>query len=294
MIKPGWKDLLEKLHNKYRLVILNDTTLEEKVTMRLSRMNVYILGSTIAVLLILLTVFIIILTPLKEYIPGYNQDNNIRRKVMRLTNSTDSLEDIVIAQEKFINSFKSLFSPAVPEEQTKSTQKEPTPKPKLDSIDLDKRSANDSLLRDDMEKQEFYTLFTGKSPAKKKPLSQFNFIVPVEGILTRPYDFDNGHFGVDIVARENEAIRAVADGIVIMSDYTLDTGYVIAILHDQSFVSIYKHNSANLKKGGNFVVAGDAIGIVGNSGDQSSGPHLHFEIWHNAAPADPQNYLIFN
>ncbi len=292
MTRPNWKEIAQKLHNKYRLVILNDTTLEEKVTMRLSRMNVYIVASTIAVLLILLTVFIIILTPIKEYIPGYNQDTSIRRKVIKLNARSDSLERIIIAQEKFINSFKHIFSPEIPQDQKLIGQKEDAPKPHLDSIYLDAKSSEDSLLRQEIEKNEFYTLYSGKKTTKK-PISQFNFIVPVEGIVTNHYDFDTNHFGIDIVAKENEAIRAIADGSVIFSDYTLDTGYVIAILHDQNLVSVYKHNSANLKKEGNFVVAGDAIAIIGNSGEQSWGPHLHFELWHKAAPTDPQNFINF-
>jgi len=126
-----------------------------------------------------------------------------------------------------------------------------------------------------------------------RDLYDMHFFTPVKGIITRSFDPMEGHYGIDLVAAPNEVVKAALDGIVTMSTWTLETGYVIQIQHDYELLSLYKHNAALFKSVGQKVVAGDAIAIVGNSGELTSGPHLHFELWHDRVPMNPVDYIVF-
>ena len=128
---------------------------------------------------------------------------------------------------------------------------------------------------------------------KTQSVDNVLFFTPVKGVITQSFNHKNQHFGVDVVAKENEAIKAVLDGTVALSSWTSETGHVIAILHDNNLFSVYKHNSVLLKREGAKVSAGEAIAIIGNSGELTTGPHLHFELWHNNKPIDPEQYIVF-
>ena len=126
-------------------------------------------------------------------------------------------------------------------------------------------------------------------------LSEMYFLPPINGYtITRSFDYQKGHLGADIVANEGEPILAMANGTVIFSSWTDETGYVIAIQHSDNITSFYKHNSVILKNIGDVVFAGDVIAVIGNTGNLSSGPHLHFEIWHNGQALDPEHYISFD
>ncbi len=120
-----------------------------------------------------------------------------------------------------------------------------------------------------------------------------HFFPPVKGIITRGFNPMEGHYGIDMVAAPNEVVKATLDGTVTMSTWTLETGYVIQIQHDYELISVYKHNATLFKSVGQKVVAGDAIAIVGNSGELTTGPHLHFELWHDRVPLNPVEYIVF-
>ena len=124
-------------------------------------------------------------------------------------------------------------------------------------------------------------------------MTNLNLFPPVKGYITQKYEPNKDHYGIDIVAKDKESVKSALDGTVIMADWTSETGYVIAVQHQYNLVSFYKHNSVLLKKVGNFVKAGDAIAIIGNSGEMSSGPHLHFELWKDGVPINPELYMVF-
>ena len=128
---------------------------------------------------------------------------------------------------------------------------------------------------------------------KARGVSSIHFFTPMKGMISNSYDGLSGHYGVDVVGPKNERISAVLDGTVIFAEWTLNTGYVVQIQHGKDLVSIYKHNQELLKKPGEFVKAGEAIAILGNSGELTSGPHLHFELWHNGKALNPENYIKF-
>ncbi|MDP1622943.1 MAG: M23 family metallopeptidase [Bacteroidales bacterium] len=282
----------EKWRNKYRLVFMTDDTLEERFTFRLSRMNVFIALGTLAIVLIFLTSFLIAFTPLREYIPGYT-NVGLTMKLYNLQLRTDSIERALVAKDKFMSNLSDIINgkdltddKSIPGDTLKQ----------YGNIKI-KRSPEDSLLRLEIENQNKYNLHKietiENTSQKKASIGGVLFFTPLKGVITNMFNPTQKHFGVDIVSKQNEAIKVVLDGTVIISNWTLETGYVIAVQHSRSIVSIYKHNSAILKKVGDYVRAGEPIAIVGETGELITGPHLHFELWSDGNPVDPNEYITF-
>jgi murein DD-endopeptidase MepM/ murein hydrolase activator NlpD len=287
--KKSW---INRLRNKYRLVIMNDESLEERLTFRLSRLNVFVVLGTLTIILIILTSLLIAFTPLREYIPGYT-NVGLQKKLYELQIKTDSIEKGLEKRDLFIQNMKDVMngkdlSTDVP--LSKDTIH------KYTNIKL-KKSPEDSLLRAEVENQGKYSLyrFENTENVRRKDMSigKVLFFVPLKGVITNEFNPSQNHYGVDIVSKQNEAIKCVLDGTVILSNWTLETGYTIAIQHQQNIVSVYKHNSALLKREGEFVKAGDPIAIVGQTGELTTGPHLHFELWSDGNPVNPKDYINF-
>jgi murein DD-endopeptidase MepM/ murein hydrolase activator NlpD len=286
------KSWYRQLTNKYRLVLLNDATFEEVTSFKLTRMNVYVLISSILVIVVLIILAAIIYTPLKEYIPGY-ADVNLRRDVMELKLRGDSLERVLHSNSLYLQNIKQVISGQVSVGEMSDTAISSKPTD-YDSINLDKVSSSEKEFRKDVEKEERFTVSNTSSLVKNKTnVKAFHFFQPIKGYITEPFDLTEQHFGVDIVAPVNEPIKATLDGIVIFAVWTAETGYVIAIQHNNNLISLYKHNSVLLKEEGNYVKAGDVIAIIGNTGEFTSGPHLHFELWYNGIPLNPEDYIVF-
>jgi murein DD-endopeptidase MepM/ murein hydrolase activator NlpD len=154
------------------------------------------------------------------------------------------------------------------------------------------RILEDSLLREQVEAEEKFNFF-GSTNDNEQSIEKLVFFVPVKGLVTQSFNLDENHYGVDVVTKENELIKSSLNGVVVFSSWTSETGHVIAVQHENNLLSLYKHNSVLLKEQGERVEAGEAIAIIGNSGKWSSGPHLHFELWHNNKPVDPEKYILF-
>lgn len=287
--KAGWTS---KLRDKYRLVIMNDETLEERLTFRLSRLNVFVALGTLTIILIVLTSMLIAFTPLREYIPGYT-NFSLQKRLYELQIKTDSIEKDLVRKNLFIGNLRNIIDgkdlttdlPVV-----KDTLK------KYSNIRI-KKSPEDSLLRLEIENQGKYSLYRGEIKenafTKRPAIGSVLFFVPLKGVITNEFDPSQGHYGIDIVSKQNEAIKSVLDGTVILSNWTIETGYTIAIQHQENIISVYKHNSALLKKVGEFVKAGDPVAIVGQTGELATGPHLHFELWYDGSPVNPKEYITF-
>ena len=286
--KEHW---IRKLRNKYRLVIVNEETFDERLSFRLSRLNVFVITGTIVILLIVATTFLIAFTPLREYIPGYT-DVTLRQKANYLQHKVDSLEVDFRHKSLYIDNLKDIIDGKVIESDTSVHTN--------DNVDYKNikytKSPEDSILRAEYESGNSYDLYYNESDelySPTSPLSNYYFFTPLKGIVTEEFNLTEGHYGIDIVAKDNEAVKATLDGTVIFSDWTVETGYVIAIQHQGNLISVYKHNSVLLKQEGNVVKAGDPIAIVGESGELTTGPHLHFELWLNGAPVNPREYMVF-
>jgi murein DD-endopeptidase MepM/ murein hydrolase activator NlpD len=293
-VKKSW---VKRLTNKYRLVILNDESFEEVSSVRLSRFNVYILLSTVFVIIVLAVASAIFFTPLKEYVPGYTSVD-IRQDLVDMKLKTDSLEATYRANALYLQNLQNIINGGVGINKIDTPVIEVDQKNVLyDTINLKTLSKNEKKLRDEMESESSYSLGLDLSLKPENPvgnsLKSFYFFPPLNGYVTNEFDPRAQHYGIDVVAPENEPIKAVMDGVVIMSQWTSETGYVIGLQHANNLITLYKHNSVLLKKEGDYVRAGDVIAVIGNSGEQTTGPHLHFELWFRGNPINPKDYIVF-
>lgn len=273
--------------HKYRLVVMNDDTFEEKVSLKLTPLNLFTLVGSVIILLIVLVTSLIAFTPLREYIPGY-ADVSMRRQIISLALRADSLEESMASKDYYIENLGNILSG----KNVDTTGKSKPPAPgKPGSVPLEP-GKHETELRKQIESQDPYSL-SHDDGSSRNNISSFFFFSPLKGTVTSSFNMAEEHFGVDIVAPENEAIKAALDGTVILANWTSETGYVIQVQHSNNLISVYKHNSALMKKAGQYVKAGEVIAIIGNSGEHSTGPHLHFELWYNGTPVDPQEYMVF-
>ncbi len=281
------RQFFKKLKNKYRLVILNDASFEERFSFRLSPLNLFLLAFSAAILLVLLVTIIIAYTPLRESIPGYT-DVSLREDLTKMVLKSDSLERELIQNKTYLDNISAILRGEDPNVLA------------IDSIvdtsfimdPSGTKSTADSLLRDYVEREESFSL--QQTDAEKENNAQVElFFPPLLGNITANFEPSEEHFGIDIVAPKNEAIKATLPGTIIFADWTVETGYVIQIQHLNNLISIYKHNSILLKKMGEKVSAGEAIAIVGNSGKLTTGPHLHFELWQDGKAIDPTSLINF-
>jgi len=288
------KKWYKNLRGKYRLVIFNDQTFEDRFSFRLTRLNVFATLLSIGIIFMTLTFVLIANTSVKEYIPGY-PDITERRELYNLNFVADSLLLDIQKKNKYIESIKNILNDNPFNEDISETD---LPEFRYDTI-TNKKSYSDSILRAEFENQSMHNLYFNESGGQinesiKTSIKSFNFFTPLQGIITSTFDLLNHHYGIDIVTSHNEAVKATLEGTVVFSGWTLETGYIIGLQHERNFISIYKHNSVLLKKEGDYVMAGDPIAISGQSGELTTGPHLHFELWENGNPVDPQEYILFN
>jgi murein DD-endopeptidase MepM/ murein hydrolase activator NlpD len=224
-------------------------------------------------------------TRLREYIPGY-PDAKQRQMMVETALKVDSLEIELVKRDEFFSGIKAIISGEIPEDNIAyDTTSE--------SNDVNFTEYNhDSVFQDNLLAEQL-NLSIQNNTRKKTELSQMNFYVPVKGIITNHFNLSADHFGVDLVSDPNARISTILEGTVIFSGWTLETGYVMYIQHDADLVSVYKHNAELLKSTGDKVRAGEAIAIIGNSGELSTGPHLHFELWHRGNALNPEQYIDF-
>ena len=280
------KKVYKKLRNKYRLVILNDDTFEERLSFQLTPLNVFTYVGLISIIMSVLLISIIAFTPIREYIPGYS-DVTTKRNAAYAVFKADSLQNELAIRDQYIGNVRRILSGDIKPD---SIDTDISPQNNFDNVD-DDRSEADSAFRAKIEKEEQYTI--NQNLSDNKITGTYFFFTPVKGVISSSFNPDIDHYGVDVVTEDNEAIKAVMDGTVIMSNWTTDNGYILQIQHRNNLVSVYKHCSALLKKIGEGVKAGEPVAIVGNTGEQSTGPHLHFEIWESGKPVDPQQYISF-
>ena len=280
-------NFLKRLKYKYRLVILNDYSFEEVVSVRLTKMNVFsIIGSSIILLIALVTI-LIAFTPIREYIPGY-PDGSTRRDLIINAILLDSLENEIRIREQFMENLRDIIAGREP----RIFEYSPDTNMRIDEISFT-RSRQDSLLRAQIEGEDQFNIQVSQEMVLAGNPTTTHFLPPTKGLIINRFNPEQNHFGVDLVTDINQPVLAVKEGTVIFANWTLETGYVIQIQHNNNFLSLYKHNAELLKRVGEFVNAGEAIAIVGNSGELTTGPHLHFELWQNGSPLNPESHILF-
>lgn len=280
------KQLRKKLLHKYRLVVLNEDTFEERLSFKLNRLNVFVLGSLFAVFLISFTILLIAFTPLKEYIPGYSS-TELRLQATDLAFKVDSLQFELAANDAYYGRIQQVLKGEINTEEVNRDSL--FNEFRIDSASFDlEPSREDSLLRASVALEDKYNLFQQAS-------SKMDFVLfpPLQGKISLPYNAREKHFAVDLTAPANTPVKSVADGTVIFAEWTTETGYVVLIEHGHGLLSVYKHNSSISKQQGDLVKAGEVIAVIGNTGEFTTGPHLHFELWSEAYPVNPADYIDF-
>ena len=284
--KINKKKLQTKLLQKYRLVVLNEDTFEERFAVKLTRLNVFSLSSLAAIILIILTTLLIVLTPLREYIPGYSSAA-LQKQALNLRYKTDSLLKAINMNDLYIKSIKSALSGEVSSVVINKDSIFKAAQADTDVFELIP-SAADSILREKVSREDKYNLFKTATSSK-----DFVFFPPVNGPLSAGFDSKEKHYAVDIVTPINTPVKSTSDGRVIFTSWTSEAGYVIIIDHGDELISVYKHNSSLTKSQGEIVKSREVIAISGGSGELSTGPHLHFELWSNGVPLNPANFMDF-
>ena len=277
--KKKKKKFAKKLLHKYRLVILNEDTFEERFAIKLTRLNVFILTSISAICLVVLTILLIAYTPLREYIPGYSSAK-LKKEASLLNYKTDSLVKELELNKRYYASIRKVLTGDV---STVDFNRDSIIAAAQNDIDIFQVTTNkeDSLLREKVEKEDKYNLFEFSGDK-----SNYVLFPPVNGTISDGYNIEEKHFAVDVVVTTNTPVKATADGTVIFAEWTVETGYVVIIEHNQELISVYKHNSAITKSQGDLVKSG-------NSGELTTGPHLHFELWSKGYPVNPTNFIDF-
>ncbi len=280
------KEIKKKLLHKYRLVILNESTFEEKISFKLSRLNVFVSGSLFIIGLIGLTTLLIAFTPLREYIPGYSS-TKLKKQATELTYQTDSLVRALNNTNKYLDNIRMVLKGDI--ENNEVNRDSLYQRFKLDPSTVDLTPIKQDLqLRAEVALEDKYNLF--ERNIKKTDLVLFP---PVSGTISQKYNAKKKHFAVDVVAPRQTPIKAVADGIVIFAEWTSDTGHVIILEHKNGLLSVYKHNGSLNKSQGDIVRAGEVIASVGNTGELTTGPHLHFELWDKGTSMNPLDFIDF-
>lgn len=279
------KKLAKKLLHKYRLVVLNEDTFEEKFAFKLTRLNVFVTVGVSMLVLIILTTLFIAFTPLREYIPGYSSAK-LNHQATQLVLKTDSLQQVIHKQNQYFKSISNVLSGKVSVENFNKDSILNTNE-NIAEVTLNP-SKEDSLLREQVEQEDKYNVIDAAVDR-----TDFKLFPPVKGQISEAYNVEENHFAVDLVTAKNTPVKATAEGTVVFSEWTAETGYVIIIEHRYGLISVYKHNSSLAKEQGELVKKGEVIGMVGSTGELSTGPHLHFELWSNGRPVNPTDFLEF-
>ena len=280
-----------KLKHKYRLVVFNENSYQEVWWIKLSRLKLINIFILLFIFFATIIILAIAYTPLKEYIPGY-PSGEIKKDIILNAIKVDSLEQALKIKEQYFNNLKNIISGE--ELNNYVDYNKDTISDSIYNVDLNhKLSKDDSLLRVKIESEDTYNISSYEIAENSNSLSDIHFFPPLKGIITNKFDKKNHHYGVDIVSSANEPIAATLKGRVIFAGWTLQTGYVIQIQHENNLISIYKHLDHLIVEEGDKVNTADPIAFVGNTGEETTGPHLHFELWHNGKALNPEDYINF-
>lgn len=278
------KPFKQRLLNKYRLVVLNESTYEERLSYKLSRLNIFLLISLVATMIVVSTISLIAFTSIKEYIPGYDS-TALRTNAVHNIEVLDSLVRVIEKNQDYINSIGAVI---LGETTRLEVQKE-VGASRIDISNIEFRTnEEDSLLRKLVEQEDKFNVLESASSKVK-----FVLISPLFGQVTSRFDYSIKHFGTDIAVPTNSPVKSVANGTVVLAEWTIQTGFVVVIEHPYGLTSVYKHNESGLISQGELVESGQVIALSGNTGELTTGPHLHFELWRDGSPVNAEDYISF-
>ena len=278
------KSTRKKDPKNYRLVIQEEKTYEEKFSLKLSRSNVFLIGTFTSLIIISITTVIIFFTPVREYIPGYDT-TKMRVQAINNLEKLDSLINQLSTNENYLESvFKTINGEEYKNIYTNESQRISVD---LSELDMSLR-AEDSILRKIVEREDKFNVIESETQKLNLEMSP-----PARGIIIDSFNSSIKHYGVDIVLKEQTPVKAIADGIVLLSEWTMDSGHTVIVYHRDQLTSVYKHNYLSKVKTGDYVKQGQVVALSGNTGELTSGPHLHFELWDSNGPINPEDFIIF-
>ena len=285
MEQKSFKNKIVNFFNKtFRLVVINDETLEEEGFLKLSRSNIIILASVLLASAFVISFCIIVYSPLNKHLPGKSSEL-VQKELVTLALKSDSLASALSISSLYLSNIESIIKgDSINFEYLDDSLN------KIDNSEVNFfKSKEDSLLRIRVEREDQSSINLNSQRKSK----QFLFFPPIEGFISDSFNLKTNHHGIDIVAKTGTKIKSIGEGTVVVSDWNPQTGYVLGIQHSENFISFYKHCSVLLKNVGDIITTGENIAIIGNSGELSSGPHLHFELWKSGVPLDPSLYISF-
>ena len=285
--KKQKKNSINKLTRSYKVVVSSEDTFEERLSFSTNKFNVFLVLSLYSIILIAFTISVVFFTQIREMVPGYSSSDLLTQAIY-LTKKTDSLENELELNNTFYKSIENVLSGKTEQIIYKDTLALSNEK---DNIDFQAvlTNAEDSILRKYVEQEDKFNLTKNELVIENKM-----FVSPVKGQITQKFDPLNNHFALDILVDTGTPVKSILEGKVIFSEWSVDTGHVLIIDHGDNIISVYKHNSKVLKTQNNFVKAGEVIAYSGNQGTLSTGPHLHFELWKNGTPINPEPLFNFN
>lgn len=285
--KKHKKKFTKKLLHKYRLVVLNEDTFEERLSFKLTRLNVFVTLTLSAIFLVGATTVIIAFTPLREYIPGYSSPQ-LKNQAVDLAYKSDSLQNVLRLNNQYLNSIKSVLTG---EAETGLLNRDSLMESSamFEEVEPIEPSRADSILREEVAQEDKYNILVSATDNV-----DFSLFPPVKGTISDGFNLEDRHYAVDVVVPKNAPVKSVAEGRVVFSEWTTQTGYVIIIRHNYGLLSVYKHNSSLTKEQGDMVKTGEVIATAGSTGEYTSGPHLHFELWNEGMPVNPTDYIDFD
>ena len=285
MEQKSFKNKIVNFFNKtFRLVVINDETLEEEGFLKLSRSNIIILASVLLASAFVISFCIIVYSPLNKHLPGKSSEL-VQKELVTLALKSDSLASALSISSLYLSNIESIIKgDSINFEYLDDSLN------KIDNSEINFfKSKEDSLLRIRVEREDQSSINLNSQRKSK----QFLFFPPIEGFISDSFNLKTNHYGIDLVAKTGTKIKSIGEGTVVVSDWNPQTGYVLGIQHSENFISFYKHCSVLLKNVGDIITTGENIAIIGNSGELSSGPHLHFELWKSGTPLDPSLYISF-
>ena len=290
-----FRDWFNRAQEKKRIIILDVDNYEEKRSYTTSKFNVFIILSFFTILLGFLTFALISYSSLKNLIPGYpnpTQQQEIKNKSIIIDQKLTELLSKTEKEKSYINNVMQILNGGIPINEKDTSWKKIKPNANSNTNEI---SSSEKSMREKVQNREKFDIDVIPGGAlKSEVLPELLLFPPIKGEITNKMNISSGHFGVDIIAPKNEAVSSILNGTIIYHNWSPTDGHVVHIQHKKNLISIYKHNSEILKEIGDFVESGEPIAIVGNSGEHSTGPHLHFELWHNGYPLDPEIFINFN
>lgn len=279
------KKLFEQRHKKITVMLLDDSEPDKDNSYKLRPNSLFVSVVSLGVILTIITAGIFIVTPLGNFVNG-GADSDIRSQILEITNKAMALEDSLLKRDRQLQEMKEVIRLSVDTTLTPDQRfdqlfsgGEGLSNPEF--INFDQAASFERLSQNEILFSNIVNL-APEFPAK----------FPVQGTNTRKYEPGEEHFGLDIATKTNETVINIADGVVVNSNWTINNGYTISVQHSGGILTIYKHLANINKREGDLVLKGDILGEVGNIGVLSTGPHLHFEIWKDGTPQNPEFYLI--